>query len=203
VIVVSFDSYLPPPRYDGIPWFDARIEEAPAEAGPWTQIDDVLLTPPDPDPANPIARSFTTENATAEQLWYRVIFADENGDTAQPTWPQQNAAGRAPYATVEELASILHISNPQPPRRTSLERVLAAAANEIDAELGRATPFDSPPELVVQVNLERAVEHWNQAQSPFGLIGVQGESLPAFAREDTWRRHAHKLAPLKTSWGIA
>jgi hypothetical protein len=199
--VVSFDSYLPPPRYDAVPWHEARIDEAPTSAGPWALIDTVTLAPIDTDPAKPMVRSFTTEAATGEELWYRITFADAQGDMAQPTWPQQNAAGRPPYATVEELAGLLHVSVAD--RRAALERVLAAAATEIDAELGRKSPFDSPPALAVQVNLDRAVEHWAQAQSPFGLIGMQGENLPAFAREDTWRRHAAKLVPLKTEWGLA
>jgi hypothetical protein len=81
--------------------------------------------------------------------------------------------------------------------------VLTAAAEEIDAELGRATPFDDPaPALVVQVNLERAVEHWHARPVGFGVIGLDTEAPVRLAR-DTWDRHAHKLAPLKETWGLA
>jgi hypothetical protein len=53
------------------------------------------------------------------------------------------------------------------------------------------------------VNLERAVEHWRQQESPFGLIGL-GAELPAErTARDSWERHAHKLAPLKGQWGLA
>jgi hypothetical protein len=83
-------------------------------------------------------------------------------------------------------------------------RVLTAAAFEIDSELDRTGSFGSPyPDLVVEVNLERAVEHWRQQESPFGLIGL-GAELPAErTARDSWERHAHKLAPLKQQWGLA
>lgn len=79
--------------------------------------------------------------------------------------------------------------------------VLDAAAAEIDAECG--TTFGTPyPALAVEVNLERAVEHWNQQESPFGVIGL-GEALPVMSARDSWDRHAFKLAPLKQTWGLA
>jgi hypothetical protein len=56
--------------------------------------------------------------------------------------------------------------------------------------------------LVTEVNLERAVEHWQQQESPFGVIGL-GESVPTVTAKDTWDRHANKLAPLKRTWGLA
>jgi len=82
-----------------------------------------------------------------------------------------------------------------------MARVLDVAAAEIDAELG--TSFGTPyPALVVEVNLERAVEHWQQQESPFGVIGL-GDAVPTMTARDSWDRHAHKLAPLKSTWGIS
>lgn len=107
----------------------------------------------------------------------------------------------SPYATADELAQILHVDATA--RAAELNRALEAAAYEIDRELGLDAPLDSPPALVQLVNLDRAVEHWAQSANPFGLLGTAGETVPAFATEDTWRRHAHKLAPLKEKWGIA
>lgn len=205
--VVSFEDYTPAPRFDAQPWTEVRIEESSTTATPssttvWTLIDTIALSPVDADPAAPATRSVTTENANDESgRWYRLIFADAGGDTLQPTFPVQNSEGAPPYASAAELAGILKVDLAK--RRAALERVLTAAAIEIDAELDRVTPFDTPPALVVEVNLERAVEHWQQAQSPFGLIGLAGESVPAFANTDTWQRHAFKLAPLKQQWGIA
>ena len=43
------------------------------------------------------------------------------------------------------------------------------------SELGRNGAFGTPyPPLVVQVNLERAVEHWQQQEAAFGIIGLGG-----------------------------
>jgi hypothetical protein len=96
---------------------------------------------------------------------------------------------RAP--TVEQSAAML--------------RVLTTAALEIDSELGRAGMFGTPyPPLVIQVNLERAVEHWQQQEAAFGIIGLGGaEGFSVRTARDTWDRHAHKLAPLKDTWGLA
>jgi hypothetical protein len=201
--VFTFQYYVPSPRFDGNPWTEVRIEEADARTGPWTLIDTIAISPVDADPENPATRSFTTENASAdEDLWYRLIFADATGDTLLATFPIQNTRIPSPYATVEELAQLLRVDADD--RRAALQRVLVAAAGEIDAEIGRTTDLDGfGLALVGEVNLERAVEHWRQSQSPFGLIGLVGETTPAFASSDSWNRHAHKLAVLKQSWGVA
>jgi len=85
-----------------------------------------------------------------------------------------------------------------------MDRVLMSATLEINSELGLTDPYGEVPDLVVEVCLERAVEHWRQQESPFGVLGLGGvETATAFTGRDTWDRHAHKLAPLKESWGIA
>lgn len=92
--VITFEDYVPPARYDGIPWTDARVYEGASSTGPWTLIDTITLTPVDSDPANPAERSFTTELASdTPALWYRIIFVDGTGDVSQPTDPVQNIAG--------------------------------------------------------------------------------------------------------------
>lgn len=116
---------------------------------------------------------------------------------ARVTTPRTGGA----YATLTELKLILRITDTE--RDDDLQRVLDAAADEIDAELGLTEPYTDAPAIAAQVNLERAVEHWKQQQSPFGLIGLQGEGGAAFASSDSWNRHAQKLAPLKETWGFA
>lgn len=205
--VLSLDEYRPSPRYDSLPWTEARIEEGTASVGPWSLIDTIALLPVDADPSNPAARSFTTQNASDGELWYRIIFADADGDIGQPTFPVQNLLNPRPvYASVSELAAILRVNVSQ--RHASLLRVLEAAAAEIDSEIGTADitgaelPYTTPPALVSEVNLERAVEHWRQMQSPFGIIGL-GDETSVYTARDSWDRHSHKLAPLKGSWGIS
>ena len=205
--VVSFEDYRPPPRYDGLPWTDALLEEGTASVGPWTQIDSFSITPVDADPSEPAYRNFTTQLASDGELWYRIIFADLDGDIGQPTYPVQNVANARPvYATVSELAQLLRVNASQ--RHASLLRVLESSAAEIDKEIGaididgNPVPYAAPPSLVVEVNLERAVEHWKQMQSPFGIVGL-GDDVATYTARDSWDRHAHKLSVLKADWGLA
>jgi hypothetical protein len=111
------------------------------------------------------------------------------------------------YADVAELQRLLRLQSPTAAQQEAMQRVLDAAAEEIDWELGydavESPAPDPPPPLVVEVNLERAVEHWQQGQSPFGIIGLGAESVPVVAARDSWYRHARKLAPLKTAYGVA
>lgn len=89
---VSFTGYTPPARFDAVSWTDAQIQEAPGPAGPWTIIDTVSIGAADPDPADPISRSFTTTAGTGPDLWYRVVFVDGSGNLSEPTSATQNIA---------------------------------------------------------------------------------------------------------------
>lgn len=208
MIVVSLEDYRPAPRYDSIAWTDAMIQEGTAaDDTAWVTLETQPLSPVDVDPANPMYRNFTTALGTAENLWYRIVFVDASMATGLPTVPVQNTEDDRPvYASTSELATLVRVQESQ--RHDSLIRVLKAAAAEIDSEIGTADingtslPYSNPPALVREVNLERAVEHWKQMQSPFGVIGMGEEIVPYTAR-DTWDRHAHKLMPLKGHWGIA
>jgi hypothetical protein len=185
-----------------------HIEEGATNEGPWTLIDTIALSPLDADPANPAYRNFTTSNADdAFDLWYQLTFFDAAGAFAQPTYPVQNVVDERPvYASVPELASILKVRAAD--RHAALRRVLESSSAEIDSEIGTADitgatlPYGSPPALVSEVCLERAVEHWQQEQSPFGIIGL-GDLGATYTARDSWDRHSHKLAPLKASWGLA
>ena len=110
------------------------------------------------------------------------------------------------YADISELQRLLRIETPDSLQSAAMQRALDEAAEEIDWELGYTadSPAPSPPPaLVVGVNLDRAVEHWRQSYSPFGVIGVGAESEPIVTARDSWYRHARKLAPLKVSYGVA
>ncbi len=205
--VISFEGYVPVARYDSVPWFSVRIDEADASTGPWTQIDEITLDPVDADPSQPLTRNITTALASDEpDLWYRLTFVDAAADSEQPTTPVQNTPGQEPYASVNELARILKIRNPTDEQTNAMRRVLVAAAGEINAEIDRAAddlPLTSAQlALVEEVNLERAVEHWRQEEAPFGLVGL-GDAGMSFTARDSWERHALKLAPAKTQWGFS
>jgi hypothetical protein len=206
--VITFEDYLPTPRFDSLPWTSVKIEEGAAVDGPWALIDTIAISPLDVDPAHPAYRSFTTDNASdTEALWYRLTFTDAAGAFALPTYPVQNLAEDRPiYASITDLATVLKVRESD--KHAALHRVLEAASHEIDSEIGTADitgtalPYGSPPSIVSEVCLERAVEHWQQEQSPFGIIGL-GDLGATYTARDSWDRHAHKLAVLKASWGVA
>jgi hypothetical protein len=120
------------------------------------------------------------------------------------------------YTTVEELARVLRLRQPTETQGAAMQRVLDTAAGEINRCIGTSwgsaelaswpdapdVPDPLAASLVVEVNLERAVEHWQQQESPFGIIGIS-EAVPTVTAKDTFERHAQKLAPLIRSWGIA
>ena len=82
-VVVTLEDYRPSPRYDGEPWTDARIEEAPASTGPWVTLETQALTPVDADPSDPVYRNFTTELASdTPELWYRIVWVDAHASTS-------------------------------------------------------------------------------------------------------------------------
>lgn len=111
------------------------------------------------------------------------------------------------YATRAELQRILKIRTASAEQETAMDRVLIVAAGEINAEIDLAADADALAgwqlALAAEVNLERAVEHWQQMESPFGIIGLGAEFGGTHTATDSWNRHANKLAPLKSSWGMA
>jgi hypothetical protein len=189
--------YTPPARYDQVAWTAARIEQSSTETGPYTLVEEIALTPIDPDPAVPDSRSFTTELATPGDF-YRIVWADALGDVSDPTSPVQFVAA-TPYATRAELAAILKVNETQ--QAAALDRVLLAAAGEINNEIGHLDLTGWQRALAEEVNLERAVEHWQQR--PFGIISLGPDVGASHTSRDTWERHAIKLTPLKQQWGIA
>ena len=183
------------------------IEEATTAAGTWVVIETIAFSPLDADPENPATRSFTTEDASSTiGLWYRLVFRDATGDQEQATQPVQNISLATSYGTITELARILKIRTPSEEQRAAMARVLIAAAGEINDEINLAADTyltGTHVALATEVNLERAVEHWRQQESPFGLVGLGPEMGSSFTARDSWERHAHKLAPLKDQWGLA
>jgi hypothetical protein len=207
--VITFRDYRPPARYDDLPWTAARIQQSATEGGSYTLTEEIELDPLDDDPEHPAARTLTSELGTAD-LWYRIVWVDESGDTSEPTVPVENVSGTMPegitaFATVDELARIVLQTSvtPTATQTAQMERVLAAAAGEIVAECGRNDFAGWELALVAEVSIERAAEHWTQMKAPFGIIGIGAELGGAHTATDSWNRHANKLAPLKRVWGLA
>jgi hypothetical protein len=106
---ITFEDYTPPPKHDGLPWTEIHIEEALFANGPWTEIDVQPIVPLDEDPTEPMARAFTTDNATVTNGWYQIIFHDVAASTAVPTEPIQNIPDETmPYLpTLADVAAIM------------------------------------------------------------------------------------------------
>lgn len=200
----------PPARFDELPWTTARIQESATEDGVYATLETVTLDPVDSDPSDPLLRQLTTELASStDGYWYRIVFGDASGELADPTLPVQNSTATVTallaVATTSELARILKVRTPSAGQTAAMTRVLETAAGEVASEIGDTDAALAGWQLSLgaEVVLERAVEHWRQMESPFGLVGL-GPELPAErTARDSWERHAHKLAPLKQSWGLA
>lgn len=108
------------------------------------------------------------------------------------------------YTTTEELARILKISTPSTEQTAAMVRVLTMAGVEIDAEIDLAVDATALTAdqlaLAAEVNLERGVELWRE--TPWGIVGLDSDLATHTAR-NTWERYAHKLAPLKSQWGLS
>lgn len=147
--VVSFVGYRPQPRYDGLPWTQARIEESSAQAGPWTLIETKVVTPA-PDPADPPAYNFTTEEAVLAEGWYRITFVDADGDQSA-TVPVFHTGGDTRRPTVEDVAILL---------RTRTVKGVATGLGA-DSGSGDFTTFDSttrPTAVEVELLISHAAE---------------------------------------------
>lgn len=209
-VVITFENVTPISRGDGNAWTDARIEEATTAAGSYTAIETIdLSTLPgglDSDPLNPATRTLTTEEGTADGLWYRIVFIDADGDESAATDPIQNTSAGTAYGEVNELLRRLKVRNITDDHRNAAADMLAAATLEINSEIDRADDADDLTagqlSLIREVCYERAAEYWQE--SPFGLVVLDSQigTVGRTAR-DTWDRYAHKLAPIKGQWGFS
>ena len=110
------------------------------------------------------------------------------------------------YATTDELLAILNVRTASDAQTAKAERVLLAAAGEINRELDLSDDQaldGSGVAMAAQVNLARAAELWKEEEIQFGIIGIGSEVGTTYIARDTWDKHAIKLAPLKGQWGLA
>lgn len=110
------------------------------------------------------------------------------------------------YVDRDELQRVLGKQNPTAAEVAAMDRVLEAAAAEIDWDLGYSTDSpapDPPPPIVVDVNLDRAAELWRFNFSVGGVYPQGAEMGVVVAPRDTWNRHHLRLNPLRVHVGIA
>lgn len=147
--VITLTDYVPPARVDDDPWTQGTVEEATAAEGPWEPLGTFVFDPLDTDTANPIARSFTVDNATLADGWYRVIFADGDGDT-QTTEPVHHQPTRDGYTpTVGDIADLIrartfdsngdevgNFTSLTRPTRAQVERLIEQSVDEVRMTVG-------------------------------------------------------------------
>jgi hypothetical protein len=205
-IVVSFTDYEPPARFDSIPWTQARIDQADASTGPWTTIDTITFADPDPDPATPAERSFTTPYGTAPDLWYQVTFVDDDGNVSTATDPVQNSVAGGAYATTADLFRVLKVRTPSDAQEDAAQGDLDTATIEINAELdwaadhAPATPEQR--ELFKGVCIDRAADLWRHRESIPGVLGGLDDVVPTPGRY-SWARYVARLSVAKDQFGVA
>ena len=110
------------------------------------------------------------------------------------------------YVDRAELQRILGKQTATADELNAMDRVLDAAASEIDWDLGYTAEAPAPvppPALVAQVNLERAAELWRFSFSTSGVLPQGPDIGPVIAPRDTWNRHHLRLNPLRAHVGIA
>lgn len=127
--VVSLENFTPVPRYDSTPWTEGQIQEGPTADGPWTNLENVVLSPVDPDPKQPLSRDFTTDQAVLTQGWYRILFKDGAGN-GQPSLAIHNIPDSAlPYIpTLDDVGALLR----------------ARTVNSVGVEVGTFTDTTRP-----------------------------------------------------------
>jgi hypothetical protein len=110
------------------------------------------------------------------------------------------------YATTDELLAILNVRTATVAQTAKAERLMLAAAGEINRELDLSDDqaLDGyGVAMAAQVNLSRAAELWKEEETQFGILGIGSEVGTTYIARDTWAKHAIKLATLKGQWPFA
>ena len=187
--VVSFIEDQPSPRYDSLPWTEVKIEEGTASIGPGCS------STPSPSP-----RSTPTREPGLPRLHHErgirrrrpLVQADvlrrcRRLRAAHHSRPEHGRGQAHLRQRVRARATAEGERGYTRPRTTpGAGGVLVQIDQEIGTTdiLGTALPYGSPPAIVSEVCLERAVEHWQQNQSPYGIIGM-GELGATYIARDT------------------
>lgn len=160
--VVTLRGVTPPPRDDGEPFTQLRLEEATSETGPWTPIITTTLAPVDTDPTKPLSRNITTDNATLENGYYRAVFIDADGDIA-PSAPVYRDSMASGLVSVEDVRKVLNLRNPALANDHDLQEAIEAAISWLrpkmlawDASGGTDVFFNVRPNEVLPVPIPEA-----------------------------------------------
>jgi hypothetical protein len=150
-VVVTFSGFTPAPRADGLPWTSIQVNEGTSISGPWTLRDTLAISPVDADPAHPQERTFTTEEATLEAGWYKIVFADADGDTSEAAPIFNDLRPNSDRPSVDDVAQLLRTrtvgdgtstglgADTGPADLTTFDQTTRPSASEVDRLIETAT----------------------------------------------------------------
>lgn len=179
----SFIGAQPPVRYDGDPWTQVRVEESATEDGTFAAVETLALSPVDTDPTDPASRNVTTDEATLEQGWFRLVFLDAGGQESPPSTPVYSPATSEvlTFATTTDVATRLGRD------LTDAERAQAQGALEDTAGLMRVEADkdddwmpDPVPATLKAMSIQKAVAaliNPNNVAATSRTLGAFSESL--------------------------
>jgi hypothetical protein len=105
--VVSLEDFTPPPRYDGVPWNRARIEEASTASGAYSTVETKTLSPLDSDPSVPAERDLTTALAVSPTDYFRVVWLDASNHESAPSDPVSTASSSSNLTTLDQVREFM------------------------------------------------------------------------------------------------
>jgi hypothetical protein len=160
----SFESTLPPARFDMVPWTRVLVEFSADGGGTWTQIDDQPIDV-DPTPETPDPVDITISTAPLESGLFRFRFDVEPSNPSTPSAPVLSPA--PPYRpTVEQVAAVLRARTRGPASRDA----------SVAGEQGTFTATTRPTYTQVQELIDIAVGE---------LVGVMKGHAPCTAALET------------------
>jgi hypothetical protein len=145
-MLVNLLDHTPPPRFDGVAWTTARVEEAATPDGAYDVTATVELEA-DADAAAPAARDFTVQT-TLETGWLRITWVA--ADASEAVDPYLERFPVVPLATVADVRLYLKASGAVSTRVADevddrlLARMLRAASGRLAVEASDRTLAPTP-----------------------------------------------------------
>jgi hypothetical protein len=145
--VRSIEDVTPPARHDEDPWTTALFQEAVESDGTWTTIEEFEIE--EYEAAEPPTLTFTTDAATQEPAWYRIVWEDASGDTATTRpeyWPELPAWG----PSVADVSAVIRartkvkggrdtgvFNSKTHPTAVQVEKLIRQACRRVSTKIGR------------------------------------------------------------------
>ena len=98
----------PPPREDGLPFTQARIDESETQYGSYVVRSTFALSPLDADPSHPEPRDFTITTSEWENSWLKVVWIDAAGNISVND-PIDTSAESPTVANIEDVRRALRL----------------------------------------------------------------------------------------------